>query len=95
MVPPEELSREALVALVTTAQAGIIDELRAALAERDRRSDELAAEVDKLKRQLSRNSRNSSLPPSTDGVIPGREAPKPAKKDGSGPNRGRGKQLGR
>jgi hypothetical protein len=93
VVPSEELSREALVAFVT-AQAGVIDELRAALAGRDRRNDELAAEVDKLKRQLSRNSRNSSLSPSSDGVIPGREAPKPAEKDGSGPKRGRGRQPG-
>jgi uncharacterized coiled-coil protein SlyX len=99
-VPPEESSREALVALVA-AQVEVIDGLRAALVERERRvreqearRDELAAEVAKLRWQLSRNSRHSSLPPSSDGVILGREAPTAEKAGDGGGKRRRGKQPG-
>jgi transposase len=50
----EELSREELVALVA-AQAKVIEELKAEIAE--------------LKRQVGRSSRNSSTPPSADGLV--------------------------
>ena len=79
----EELSRGELIALVRE-QAGLITELResnAALAERVRR----------LERQTSRNSGNSSLPPSTDG-LPGRT--KPAARRAKNSGRERGKQKG-
>ena len=70
------------------------------LAERDReiaqlRADNsaLAARVARLERLISRNSGNSSMPPSSDDVLPGRGGPKgrPASRDG---RRRRGKQPG-
>ena len=79
----EELPHEELIALVR-AQAGLITELReanAALEERVRR----------LERQVSRNSGNSSLPPSSDD-LPGRLKPAPKRVKDSG--RQRGKQKG-
>jgi transposase len=72
----EELSREELIAL-----AERLLEANAALEERVRR----------LERQVSRNSANSSMPPSTDG-LPGRAEPAPKRTKKSG--RGRGKQKG-
>jgi hypothetical protein len=72
----EELSREELVALVKR-----LLEANAALEER----------VRCLERQVSRNSSNSSMPPSTDG-LPGRTNPAPARSKSSG--RRRGKQKG-
>lgn len=76
MSEPEELSREQLIAVVRE-QAETIAEL----TERVRR----------LERLVSRNSGNSSMPPSSDDV-PGRKkpAPRPAGKSG----RKRGKQPG-
>jgi len=53
-------SYEQLVALVVE-QAGVIEELRAEVVE-------LRAEVAELKRRLAQNSRNSSRPPSSDGL---------------------------
>ncbi|OHV56740.1 hypothetical protein BCD48_43605 [Pseudofrankia sp. BMG5.36] len=93
------MSREELLGLVA-AQAGLVEELRAGLAERDRRLaeqgrriEELVAEVDRLKRASSRNSGNSSLPPSSDGVLPGRAAPnRAARRAASGGKKKRGKQ---
>jgi transposase len=72
----EELSREELIALIVQLR-----EANAALEERVRR----------LERQASRNSGNSSMPPSADD-LPGRtkRVPKRAKNSG----RGRGKQKG-
>ena len=49
-------------------QATSIDQLQTAMAE-------MAAEMRRLRRQLTRNSGNSSLPPSSDGVLPGRQRP--------------------
>lgn len=82
-----ELSREELVALVT-AQAQEIATLRAA-------NVELAARLARLERLVSRNSANSSMPPSKDGE-PGRTAPdEPVKKQpAGGEGRKRGKQRG-
>jgi len=75
-------------------------ELLALLAERDQeiaqlRADNaaLAARVASLERLVSRNSGNSSMPPSSDDVLPGRGGLKgrPARRDG---RRKRGKQPG-
>jgi hypothetical protein len=79
----DELSREELIALARE-QAGVISQLceaNAALEERVRR----------LERQASRNSGNSSMPPSSDD-LPGRAKPAPERATGSG--RKRGKQQG-
>jgi hypothetical protein len=79
----EELSREELIALVRD-QAALIVQLReanAALEERLRR----------LERRVSRNSGNSSLPPSSDD-LPGRMKPAPKRAKTTG--RQRGKQKG-
>jgi transposase len=79
----EELSREELIALVRD-QAALIVQLReanAALEERLRR----------LERWVSRNSGNSSLPPSSDD-LPGRMKPAPKRAKITG--RQRGKQKG-
>jgi transposase len=62
----EEASREELLALVVE-QARLIEELRAEVAE--------------LRRQLGRNSRNSSQPPSADGP---QVAPRRSRQKGSG-----------
>jgi hypothetical protein len=50
--------------------------------------------VARLERLVSRNSGNSSLPPSSDGVVPGRGMPKGTRREGSDVGRGRGKQPG-
>jgi transposase len=72
----EELSREELIALVLRLR-----ETNVALEERVRR----------LERQVSRNSGNSSMPPSSDD-LPGRTKPTPKRAKNSG--RKRGKQPG-
>jgi transposase len=73
----EELSREELIAVVLQLRGA-----NAALEERVRR----------LERLVSRNSGNSSMPPSSDG-LPGRTKPAPQRAKDSG--RKRGKQQGR
>ena len=78
-----DLSRDELIAVVRE-QAGLIVELRKANAALEER-------VARLERQVSRNSGNSSLPPSTDD-LPGRPKPTPNRVKNSG--RGRGKQKG-
>jgi hypothetical protein len=50
--------------------------------------------VTRLERIISRNSQNSSLPPSSDDVLPGRGRPKDGKHGDDGARRGRGKQPG-
>lgn len=49
---------------------------------------ELGAEVARLRRRLSRNSGNSSMPPSSDGVQPGAALPDPAPKPAATRRRG-------
>lgn len=79
----ESLSREELPALVVQ-QAEMIEKLTARIAIQDQR-------IAELERQLGRNSRNSSQPPSADGpaVSPSRAARrrsgrKPGKQPGTG-----------
>jgi transposase len=73
-VPESEPSREELLALVK-AQAATIAQLQATVTA-------LQAEVTELKRQLGRNSGNSSQPPSTDGPgVPNRAARRRAARD--------------
>lgn len=68
-------------------QATTIDRLRAELAE-------VAAEVRRRRRRDSRNSGNSSLPPSSDGVLPGRERPVVTPRKPKAEPRKRGRQPG-
>jgi transposase len=79
----EEFSREELIALVLE-QGGVIVQLREANAALEER-------VARLERQFSRNSGNSSMPPSSDD-LPGRGKPAPKRAKRSG--RQRGKQPG-
>ena len=85
MLEPEALSREELIALVRD-QAARLESQAVEL-------DVLRTELERIKRLLSRNSGNSSMPPSADD-LPGRGRPvKPAKGKGSA-KRKRGKQAG-
>lgn len=77
------MSREELIALVRD-QSGLIVQLRETNAGLEKR-------VRQLERQVSRNSSNSSMPPSSDD-LPGRT--KPAPKQARGTGRKRGKQKG-
>ena len=82
----EDLSREELVALVV-AQAARIAELAAA-------NEQLAGRLARVEHLLSRNSANSSNPPSKDGE-PGRTPPKEKKRrQGGGAPRRAGGQPG-
>src|SRR3954451_15524482 len=81
---PAEMSREQLLVLVGE-QATQIAALTAV-------NEELAARLARVEHLLSRNSGNSSMPPSRDDD-PGRTPP-PARKRCGGPKRPRGKQPG-
>lgn len=87
MVDPEELSRDELIAVVRDQGAQLADQA----VELER----LRSELEQIKRLLSRNSQNSSMPPSTDD-LPGRMGKsKPAAGGRSGAKKpGRGKQPG-
>ncbi|MDN5796974.1 MAG: DUF6444 domain-containing protein [Intrasporangium sp.] len=96
MAIPEELSRDELIALVRK-QAGKIGALTAQVADLVtanealvRANEALADRLARVEHLLSRNSGNSSMPPSGDDG-PGKTPPK--KKTG-GPGRSRGKQPG-
>ncbi|GAA1022770.1 hypothetical protein Aple_086910 [Acrocarpospora pleiomorpha] len=83
MSDPQELSRAELL----TA----LDELRAAIAERDTVIRTLLAEVEQLKRRAGMDSSNSSMPPGLDGpAARARRAKKPKKRS----PRPRGGQAG-
>jgi transposase len=71
---------------VIAGQATVIAEQAAAIAE-------LAAKVERLERLVSRNSGNSSFPPSMD-AQPGRARPKPKPRRRADGSRGPGKQPG-
>lgn len=83
MSGPQELSREELLAA--------LDELRAAVAERDAVIRALLAEVEQLKRRAGMDSSNSSMPPGSDGPASrAKRAKKPKKRS----PRPRGGQAG-
>ncbi|MEQ4725215.1 DUF6444 domain-containing protein [Nonomuraea sp. B19D2] len=83
MSGPQELSREELLAA--------LDELRAAVAERDAVIRVLLAEVEQLKRRAGMDSSNSSMPPGSDGPASrAKRAKKPKKRS----PRPRGGQAG-
>lgn len=88
---PEEMSRAELIALVGAQDAQIADLLarNESLVEQNA---QLAARLARVEYLLSRNSGNSSNPPSKDDD-PGRTPPKP-KQSGGGSGRERGKQPG-
>jgi transposase len=69
------------------------DELLRALAERDRLIGDLRRQVARLERLISRNSGNSSMPPSADD-LPGRKPPERRARRGCGGGRKPGKQPG-
>jgi transposase len=62
------------------------------IAAQQEQIEELRAKVARLERIVSRNSGNSSLPPSSDDVLPGRRAPR--RRERGAARRGRGKQPG-
>lgn len=101
----EELSHEGLLKLAAT-QSRLIDELRATItrleaaneklsaanAELSAANEKLRSRVAQLERRISRNSGNSSNPPSADDS-PGRVAPTRTKREKNS-GRARGKQRG-
>ena len=99
MPAPEELSRDQLVALLAerdariAAQDGQINAMATQLAELLEANEALAGKLARLEHLLSRNSQNSSSPPSRDDD-PGRTPPQTKKGRGGGPTRKRGKQPG-
>jgi hypothetical protein len=74
------------------AQGARLQELQALVDEQARQVAELREEVARLQRRLSRNSRNSSMPPSSDGTLPGVQSPEPPDKPPA--TRRRGRQRG-
>jgi transposase len=97
----EEMSREELMTLLArrdariAAQDGQITALSAQVADLAEANERLMAQLARLEHLLSRNSGNSSMPPSKDDD-PGKTPPavKPQRGRGGGPKRKRGKQPG-
>ncbi|MGB7795520.1 MAG: IS66 family transposase [Pseudonocardiaceae bacterium] len=90
---PEEMSRDELI-VVVRRQAGQITAMAGQLSELMEANEALAGKLAKLEHLLSRNSGNSSSPPSKDDD-PGKPAPpEKNKRDRGGPQRARGKQPG-
>jgi hypothetical protein len=95
---PEETSRERLIALLARrdaqieAQDGQITALSTQVADLVEANEQLAAKLATLEHFVSRNSGNSSMPPSKDDG-PGKTLPA-AKKRRGGPARSKGKQPG-
>jgi transposase len=90
---PEEMSREELI-VVVRRQAGQITAMAGQLSELMETNEALAGKLARLEHLLSRNSGNSSSPPSKDDD-PGKPAPpEKSKRDKGGPQRARGKQPG-
>ena len=83
----EGLSRDELIVLVGV-QAGRIAELVAANEALTAANEDLAARLARVEHLLSRNSRNSSSPPSKDEEV-GRTGPEPAERRGTGRSKGR------
>lgn len=89
MVDPEELSRDELIAVVRDQAAQLADQA----VELER----LRSELEQIKRLISRNSGNSSMPPSTDdfpGRVGKRRPTAGGGRSGGGSKPGRGKQPG-
>ena len=78
------------LAATVAAQAAVIVELRAVIAEQVRLIETLTARVAELERQLGKHSRNSSKPPSSDGL----GKPPVATRQRGGGGRRPGKQPG-
>jgi transposase len=89
---PEEMSRAELIALVRR-QDGQITTLSTQVADLLGVNEKLAGKLARLEHLLSRNSGNSSMPPSKDDD-PGRTSPPEKPKRPVGPMRKRGKQPG-
>jgi transposase len=81
----EDLSREDLLALIVELRAVNAD-LQAQIAAQAKRIAEQDGRIAALERALSRNSGNSSMPPSSDD-LPGRQAP--PRRQGKGGKRGK------
>ena len=86
------MSRDELIALVGR-QAGQITAMVGQMAELSEANEVLAAKLARLEHLLSRNSKNSSSPPSRD-EDPGKTPPPDKKRRGGGPTRSKGKQPG-
>lgn len=71
------------------AQGATLQQLQTLVDEQARQLAELREEVARLQRRLSRNSRNSSMPPSTDGTLPGSSPPEPPPSPPAARRRGR------
>lgn len=94
MVDPEELSRDELIAVVRDQLVQLADQA-VRLADQAVELERLRSELEQIKRLISRNSGNSSMPPSTDD-LPGRAGKSKPAGGGrpGGKKRGRGKQPG-
>jgi transposase len=96
---PEELSRDELIVVVRrqavqiSGQAVQISGQAVQISELVRANETLAGRLAKLEHLLSRNSGNSSSPPSRDGD-PGKPVPPEKRRGRGGPQRARGKQPG-
>lgn len=99
MPASEEMSRDELIRLVVERDAQVaardaqIVAMAGQLSELMEVNEVLAGQLARLEYLLSRNSKNSSSPPSKDGD-PGKTPPPVSKRRGSGPTRSRGKQPG-
>src|SRR3954469_20627447 len=92
VLEPEEMSRDELI-VVVRAQAGQISAQAVQIAELMEANEALADRLARLEHLLSRNSGNSSNPPSKDDD-PGKPAPPDKARGRGGPKRPRGKQRG-
>src|SRR3954462_10534763 len=92
VLEPEEMSRDELI-VVVRAQAGQISAQAVQIAELMEANEALADRLARLEHLLSRNSGNSSNPPSKDDD-PGKPAPPDKQRGRGGPQRSRGKQRG-
>lgn len=92
MAAPENLSREELIGLLTQRDARIAT-LSTQVTNLVEANRQLVAKVAKLEHLLTRNSANSSMPPSKDDDLGKTPPEKPSRRVG-GPKRKRGKQPG-
>lgn len=99
MPGPEEVSRDELIVVVArqagrlVAQDQQISDMAGQLSELMEANEALAGKLARLEHLLSRNSGNSSNPPSKDDD-PGKPAPPDKQRGRGGPKRSRGKQPG-